>query len=69
MQVLDGLMICLYCGDAMNTLTKEQITMFGRPACCGHDMVIMDRSRLRTVVNALDKLKQNLEAKILEGLL
>lgn len=69
MQMLDGIVVCFYCGDVMEAPTKEQIKIFGKPSCCGYDMVLMEREKIHTVVRTLDKLKKNLEDQILKGMM
>jgi hypothetical protein len=68
MQMLDKILICLYCGEVMEALTKEQMKIFGKPSCCGYDMVAMEREKIHTVVRSIDKLKKNLENQILKGM-
>lgn len=67
--MIDGISIRFYCGDVMDTPTKEQIKMFGKPTCCGYGMVPMDREKIFAVVKSLDKLKKNLEEQILKGMM
>lgn len=69
MHVLDEIRACPYCGEIMNGLTEEQMAIFGRPMCCGYEMVSIDRGKLHMIVRALDKLKEKLEQVILEGLI
>lgn len=66
---IDKIAICFYCADVMEAPTKEQIKMFGKPVCCGYDMVAMDRNKIHTVVRAMDKLKKNLEEQLLKGMM
>jgi len=66
---IDILLFCPYCGDTMSAPTEEQVSIFGPPKCCDYEMVVMDRNKLHTVVKALDRLKESLEAKILEGMI
>lgn len=67
--MLDGIVICFYCGDVMDAPTKEQTKIFGKPSCCGYDMVLMEREKIHTVVRTIDKLKKNLEEQILKGMM
>jgi hypothetical protein len=67
--ILDGLMICVYCGDTMDALTDEQIKIFGKPSCCDYDMLTIEREKIHTIVRNLDNLKANLEKEVLEGAL
>ena len=53
----------------MTAPTEEQASIFGKPKCCGYEMIVVDRNKIHTVVKALDKLKEGLERMILEGLI
>jgi hypothetical protein len=61
------MLICPYCGDIMEDITKEKIKMFGKPKCCDYNMLKIDDSKIYTVVRAIDTLKSNLEKEILRG--
>lgn len=65
--MVDPLVICVYCGEVMNALTPQQEKMFGKPVCCGYDMLRIEREKIHAVVRAADKLKENLEAEVLKG--
>jgi len=67
--MLDPVVICIYCGDVMEAPNERQIEMFGKPICCGFDMLHVEREKMHTVVRSLDNLRQNLEAEILKGVL
>jgi hypothetical protein len=62
------MLICIYCGDVMGDLTKEQIKLFGKPRCCEYDMLKIDDFKLHTIVRAIEKLKSNLEKEILKNI-
>lgn len=66
MDMLDPLLICIYCGDTMDALTDKQIKIFGKPTCCDFDMLKVEREKLHTIVRSLDNLKKNLESEILK---
>jgi hypothetical protein len=69
MQMLDAVRVCLYCGEVMEAPNKEQIKIFGKPICCGYEMVLVERNKILTVTRSLDKLKANLEKQIIQDLL
>lgn len=69
MNMIDPVFVCLYCGEIIPFLTKEQIKVFKKPKCCEYDMVPLDRDKMLIVVKALDKLKKNIEEEILKGLI
>jgi hypothetical protein len=66
--MIDPIAICIYCSDIMEAPTKEQIKIFGKPSCCGYDMLYIEREKIHTIVRSLDKLKKNLEDQILKGM-
>lgn len=68
-EILDPLLICVYCGDTMDGMTPEQIKIFGEPSCCEHNMLKIERERIHAIVRSVDKLRANLEKEILEGAL
>lgn len=66
--IVDPLMVCMYCGCTMENPTKERIKLFGKPTCCGYNMVKIDRNEILVVVKAIEVLKANLEKEILGDL-
>lgn len=68
-KIKDPTLICVYCGEMMKSLTKEQIKIFGKPSCCGFDMLVIDKSKIYSIIKGLDVLKNNLEKDSLNGLI
>ena len=68
-KIIDGVMICIYCGDVMEALTKEQIKIFGKLICCDFDMLKIDGNKIHSIVNSMNALKSNLEKEILKGIM
>ena len=68
-EMLDPILICLYCGDLMDGLTEKQIEIFGKPTCCEFDMLTIERERMHTIMRSLDTLRKNIENEVLKGVL
>jgi hypothetical protein len=68
-EILDPCYICIYCGEFIEGMTPEQIKMFGKPQCCGLNMLVIERERIHIIVKSMDKLKANLEKELLRGVL
>lgn len=60
--------VCLYCGDIMNCPDERQQEVFGWPKCCEHDMVKADKTKIYSIIKALDTLKRKLEMEIVKDL-
>lgn len=60
--------VCLYCGDAMFNLSARQLEIFGQPECCETNMSLIEYGKIYTVINALEKLKNNLEQETIKDL-
>lgn len=61
--------ICIYCGEVMEGLTPEQKKIFGKPTCCNYEMLVIDKSKIHTIVRSIEVLKSNLEKEILKDVL
>lgn len=59
--------ICLACGEIMNDPTDDQIKRFGRPECCGMEMVAVNISNIHAILKGIDKLKTALEKELIKG--
>lgn len=68
-EMVDPIMVCLYCGDTMNVPNEKQIKIFGLPNCCEENMLQIERNKLFKLVKGLDQLKVKLEQEILRGVL
>jgi len=68
-EMVDKILICIYCGDVMEGLTEEQIKIFGEPTCCEFSMLPVEREKMHKIVISLDNLKANLEAELLKGVM
>jgi len=67
--MLDPVMMCIYCGDVMEAPSEKQIEIFGRPTCCEFDMLVVEREKIHTIVRSLDNLRKNLETELLKGVM
>lgn len=61
------MLVCLFCGDTRNSMTKEQIKRFGEPTCCESRMIEIDETKAHAIIKGLDKVKVALEKEILRG--
>lgn len=68
-EMLDPILICIYCGDLMDAPNEKQIEIFGKPTCCDFDMLRIEREKMHTIMRSLDTLKANIEAEVLKGIL
>lgn len=68
-EMVDGFLICIYCGDTMDAPTPQQEKIFGKATCCGYNMLKIERDKMHTIVRAMDKLRSNLESELLKGML
>ena len=64
----DWIVFCVYCGDIMNCPDERQQEIFGWPKCCEHDMIKADKTKIYSIIKALDILKKKLENEIIKGL-
>ncbi len=60
--------VCLYCGDFMG-LSESALKIFGKPMCCGNNMINIDFNKVYAIISALDALKKNLESEILKDVI
>jgi len=67
--MLDPIVICIYCGDVMEAPNERQREIFGIPTCCEFEMLSIEREKMHTIVRSIDNLRTNLEAEILKGIL
>ena len=68
-EMIDPVMMCIYCGETMDVPNEKQIKIFGFPNCCEEDMLKIERNKLFKIVKGLDSLKTKLEAEILRGMI
>lgn len=68
-EMVDGIVVCLYCSELMDAPTEKQLKLFGFPNCCGFDMLKVDRNQVFKIVQGLDNLKAKLEKEILRGMI
>ena len=67
--MVDGIRVCLICGELVENPTPRQIEWFGEPKCCeGFLMVPLERNKIFQVVKGLEVLKAKLEAEIVKGI-
>ena len=68
-EFVDGFLICVYCGEIMESLNERQVKIFGVPTCCNFNMLQIEREKIHVIVRALDNLRKNLEAELLKGVM
>lgn len=68
-EMVDPILVCLYCGDNMNMPNEKQLKIFGYPNCCEEKMLQIERNKLFKLVKGLDNLKIKLEQEIIRGLM
>jgi hypothetical protein len=68
-EMLDPIIICIYCGDVMEAPNEKQIEVFGKPTCCDFDMLKIEREKMHTIMRSLDTLKKNIEEEVLKGMM
>lgn len=66
--MIDPVMICIYCGELMESLTEKQMKVFGHPNCCDLKMLVVERNKLFQIVKGLEVLKAKMEAEIVKGI-
>jgi len=67
----DYVYICVYCGETMDSPSERALEMFGDKAlaCCEHPMVKIDADKMYVITRALEKLRENLEKRVVEGIM
>jgi len=65
--MIDPILICLYCGDTMDYPSEEWVEKFGLPDCCEEAMLQLERNKIFKIHKALGTLKASLEEEMLRG--
>lgn len=69
--VVDSVYVCMYCGELMDSPSDKALEMFGEKAitCCEHPMCKLEEDKLFVVMKAFDKLRENIEKRVLKGVM
>ena len=69
-EMVDPILVCIYCGDLMDYPTENQLRIFGgnMPDCCGLKMLTVERNKLWEIAKGMENLKKKIEEEMLRGI-
>lgn len=64
-EMIDPVIICLYCGEKMDW-SDEKEDKWGLPDCCEFKMLKVEKNNIFKLLAGLDKVKEALEAELVK---